>query len=353
MVLTAARGGMVLNKKIQNFFLFSVSAGLAVLAVELYLRWNPPVQVYMATRDIIQHEISEISPDPLTLYLPRAGLVKRFSNREFNTAVKINSVNMRDREYPLKKPDGVKRIAVMGDSFVFGWGVEHKEIFTEILENKYLERTEVLNFGVSGYQAYQELQRLKKEALKFQPEIVFFFLYGIPEGYWGDGPVYPDEKLTFKKKFIAFLEKQSYFFVLLQEARGVLRVTKSSVQEAASFPYEIDVNKGWEILSDLKRLSLENRFEPLVVYIPLKQYARAGSEPDSQRVAEQCLSRGIPFLDLTKPLHDFWIKENKSPYFRIDDHWNRDGHRVAAAALNDYLTGLDFASKSALPPKNS
>ncbi len=43
---------------------------------------------------------------------------------------KINSLGLRDVEYSLKKPDGVFRIGVVGDSVVFGYGVaDIKDVF--------------------------------------------------------------------------------------------------------------------------------------------------------------------------------------------------------------------------------
>ena len=58
----------------------------------------------------------------------------KFKTLEFDTKVKTNSIGIRDeREYSLKH-NGKFRIAVIGDSFTFGWGVNNGETFPAKLE---------------------------------------------------------------------------------------------------------------------------------------------------------------------------------------------------------------------------
>ena len=72
---------------------------------------------------------------------------------------------MRDHEYSLTKPAGVKRIAVIGDSVAFGFtrhpvALPLKEIFPKVLEAELNAaspgRYELLNFAVTGYNSAQE-----------------------------------------------------------------------------------------------------------------------------------------------------------------------------------------------------
>src|SRR5437899_3035923 len=74
----------------------------------------------------------------------------------FRTRVRINDKGLRGRDYPYERVAGRRRILVLGDSFVFGYGVEQEEIFTTVLEGL-LPATEVINAGVSGYGTDQEL----------------------------------------------------------------------------------------------------------------------------------------------------------------------------------------------------
>ena len=84
----------------------------------------------------------------------------------------INSRGLRDREYTLAKPLGVKRLLVLGDSFVWGYGVGDDDIFTEVLERRFeSERRpwQVVNTGVSGWGTDQQYLFLKNEGLSISP----------------------------------------------------------------------------------------------------------------------------------------------------------------------------------------
>lgn len=89
----------------------------------------------------------------------------------FNTRFTTNSKGLRDKEYDYRKPPGVQRILILGDSFTWGFGVNDDEIYTEILESM-LDSTEVINFGVTGFNIAQEFLYLKKEGIKYEPDIV-------------------------------------------------------------------------------------------------------------------------------------------------------------------------------------
>jgi hypothetical protein len=75
-----------------------------------------------------------------------------------------------------EKPEGVKRVLVFGDSFVFGLGVDEENLFTTHLE-QFLDRSterrhQVLNMGVSGYSTDQQLILLEELGLKLAPDVV-------------------------------------------------------------------------------------------------------------------------------------------------------------------------------------
>jgi lysophospholipase L1-like esterase len=91
---------------------------------------------------------------------------------------KINALGLRGPETTLANPDNRYRIALIGDSVAYGYGVPFKQTFGYLLqknlnENKaFLPSTEVLNFAVSGYglESYVEVYREKVRA--FNPDLV-------------------------------------------------------------------------------------------------------------------------------------------------------------------------------------
>jgi len=99
------------------------------------------------------------------------------SKHEYENFIAINSAGMRDREYPLAKPPGKRRVAVLGDSFTAGLGVKDGEVFTEVLENSFGEKAEVLNFGINGFGPTQEYLLLKDRVLSYHPDLVLMVFY--------------------------------------------------------------------------------------------------------------------------------------------------------------------------------
>lgn len=101
----------------------------------------------------------------------------RFRQAEFDTLVRTNAFGMRESEDVRTVPGGA-RIAVLGDSFVWGHGVDEHQRLTEGLAARLGDGAEVLNFGVGGYGTDQELLQLERDVLPLSPTVVIvvFFL---------------------------------------------------------------------------------------------------------------------------------------------------------------------------------
>ena len=117
---------------------------------------------------VYYYEIFRESANPILFYEPRPNFSRG--------AVQINSHGFRDREFPLEKPPGTTRIAVLGDSVIWGHGIRLEDTFAKQLERLLAERAvgrfEVLNFGVSGYSLQQEVEQFLVRARMFDPDIV-------------------------------------------------------------------------------------------------------------------------------------------------------------------------------------
>jgi Flp pilus assembly protein TadD/lysophospholipase L1-like esterase len=89
------------------------------------------------------------------------------------TYERTNSHGQRDRERTLGKPDGVRRVLLLGDSVVEGYGLRESETISRRLEALYGDgSTEVLNFGVSAYCTRAEVELLEAKGLRFDPDVV-------------------------------------------------------------------------------------------------------------------------------------------------------------------------------------
>jgi len=110
----------------------------------------------------------------------------------------VNEKRLRGKEYAYEKPKDTYRILMLGDSYLFGWGLQWKDTLTVRLEgllnNNPIEKDktyEVINAGVYGYNTIQELELLKKEGLKYKPDIVFlYFVMNDIEPQW-NAPRHP------------------------------------------------------------------------------------------------------------------------------------------------------------------
>ena len=101
---------------------------------------------------------------------PDIDLVTRIDGREVR--IRTNRHGMHWRDVTIRKNDGRRRIAFLGDSFTFGsWADGYEESFVGTFDkNVSPERWEVLNFGVGGYGLAEEELLLREQVLDFSPK---------------------------------------------------------------------------------------------------------------------------------------------------------------------------------------
>jgi hypothetical protein len=100
---------------------------------------------------------------------------------EYVTRVDINSHGLREREIDYEKPPGLRRVLVLGDSFVEATEVSVEEAFPRRLEAHLGDQggppTQVINAGAVGYGTAQEYLLLKHEGLRYQPDLVVLLFF--------------------------------------------------------------------------------------------------------------------------------------------------------------------------------
>jgi hypothetical protein len=117
----------------------------------------PAVRQYYNTVDqpYIQFMPDCARYDAKLTYTLKPGSCK-FSAREFDTVVTVNSLGVRDDEQSLQAP----AIAVLGDSVSMGWGVEDYETYASVIERE--TGIKVLNLAVSSYGTVREFDILNR-----------------------------------------------------------------------------------------------------------------------------------------------------------------------------------------------
>jgi hypothetical protein len=123
--------------------------------------------------------------DPVFHHLPPPyykGMMQ--SPGDFDLRFTTNNRGMRGPgDYAYGKDPGVFRVAVMGDSFAFGVGVEAEQTASSELERLLNaghptagRRYQVYNFGVNSFSPLLEYIYLKKEVIRYRPDIVVLML---------------------------------------------------------------------------------------------------------------------------------------------------------------------------------
>lgn len=96
----------------------------------------------------------------------------------------INSDTLNDgSEYQIDKPKDTYRIIALGDSFTFGLYVDTFDSYPETLERllnnipcRNINKFEVINLGVPGYDIQYSVERFKRRGVKYDPDLVVWLL---------------------------------------------------------------------------------------------------------------------------------------------------------------------------------
>ncbi len=128
-----------------------------------------------------------VDEDRFTWYLIPDTILKRNG-----IVYETNSFGLRELEFPLKASPGGVRIICLGDSVTYGAGIAFDQTYSQQLERelkKHRSDLRVINSGIGSHRAWHGLERLEKDVIRFDPDIVticFGFNDGVlkPETLW-------------------------------------------------------------------------------------------------------------------------------------------------------------------------
>lgn len=284
----------------------------------------------------------------------------RFNHQDFSVDVVINSHGMRDDEYSMERTEK-KRMLVLGDSFGWGFGIEHQERFSEILESTRSD-WEIINASVSGYGTDQQFLYMKEKGIDFKPDVYLLLFYENDfennihaKEYWYFKPFFvvegehlklqnvPVPKATMAQRLDRFFLGRTYlgprlYFSLRRlkslvntmiKSRGVETREKDSVGEQTMY----DVT--YHLITAMNDLSRKEGAQFVPVSIPMNGEKMTWL----QKIAEK---GGIPYLQLDK----YFESKGASVMFPHDAHWNANGHAIAANAIDEFLHELKLFGSS-------
>jgi lysophospholipase L1-like esterase len=286
-------------------------------------------------------------------------------------------------EYKGEKPAATYRIAVIGDSYIEGLGVEPEENVAERLQESLGNpAVEVYRFGISGAPMSHYLHMLRREVCRYSPDLVIVNLVhnDFSESYRFKQGVYASSFLKLKIengrvvqeieprehvkpwysairhgsatwRYLAYRQQVRFQFLrdlLLDKAAG-------SPAGAAGAPVagppptpktepdrDDDLVATQYVVTQLRLKAAECGADLVLVMDGDRSSIYAGrTEPSSNlnaivnSVTEQ---QGIPLVDLHEVFLSDYLKHHERFNFEADYHWNKRGHAIAAHAIAKLLT---------------
>jgi lysophospholipase L1-like esterase len=145
-----------------------------------------------------------------------------------------NAHGMRGPNVSKTKPKGVWRIAALGDSTMFGWGIRDGETFPAVLQRALnsgsdSSKYEVLNFAVPGYNTAMEVELFISRVEEFDPDLVIIHFdlndLGLPNFIQKLPPFF-----TLKRFYILDLIKG--FFIKRNAQKNLEELSDTGLQDA-------------------------------------------------------------------------------------------------------------------------
>lgn len=294
----------------------------------------------------------------------------RHEKRCFDVTYTSNSHGMRDKDVPMESDE--RRVVVLGDSFVEGWGVKDEARFTERLERK--SGIEHLNFGTAGgFGSTQSYILYKSLASRFSHDAVIFAV--LPDNDFGDDTpsesdlesdgrwrpylagTYPDYTLTYPaREFEPDLRASRRLQVLMSQFWITSRVVKhysAYIREVAkqktsgggsdkiySGYFDYNEEQFGRLKYAIERIKEIAGTRPvLVVTIPRPaDYQRAEktkSEPPIRKDLRALSDTlGITYIDLMIGMPS--DKKFADYFHACDGHWSERGHAKAAEIIGEW-----------------
>jgi hypothetical protein len=268
---------------------------------------------------------------------------------EFKNKIQTNRHGFRGRQDFLEMKKERLRIMALGDSFTFGVGVEENEVYikrtAEILQKELSIPVKAINLGVPSYGTIQEFILFQKyKYLKPDILVLGFFArdsfselagndlvdnYSFYHEYIKGNVVPKREHLSFMRTVRMCLLKSSNLFRWAELYLGWY-IRKISLPEKQNLEHK---KEAWKITSDYL-LKFDTELQDLkikcfLLWIPFPLTAVR----QDHSVANNIASLRLMNIILIDPLEA--MKPNPMNYYyrKFDQHWNAEGHNLAAGLL--------------------
>ncbi len=260
--------------------------------------------------------------------------------------VETSSQGFRDQAYPAQKGKRSYRIIGLGDSVMFGWGVDEADCYLTQLESSLNEQDsivfEVINTAVPGYNTAMEVATLEHKFDLDEVDLVIINYIGND----CDLPNFIHKKpqyLTLRKSFILmrFFENDEMNATLEGAPMNELGAGYANKQDRVPPEYRdmVDVSGYLNAMHRLKELQAAHGFEVITL-------ATNPDGPALDYVELACDSFGLDLLDVYPIWQDYLAAHPKAVWqqSKEDGHPAPLGHRIIAEALRERIGGLKIGN---------
>lgn len=204
-------------------------AGTCLVVAEVGLRVRKRLAVRENLWWRISADIFRRSEDPELIYELRPG-----ARSEGNGVVyRHNSDGFRDAEFPRDPPPDALRVAVVGDSIAWGFGVPVEQAIPDLIEAGLAARAPpgasppiVYNLAVGGYSMAQELRLFETRVRELDPDLVLWF-YCLND---------PDENDVLQRHFGSPALELVRMWGIARRRASLYLEAKAEIEKAAAAP---------------------------------------------------------------------------------------------------------------------
>jgi len=320
--------------------------------------------------------------DPHSVWAVQPNLSYHHATTEFSIDVFTNSEGFRTssahEEYARSRDEDLFRIIVLGPSFAFGWGVDHEDAFTQVLQTRLLEagfgggrRIEVINRGVPGLPAAHNLEWYRQVGRHYAPDLVIQFMYGSlmparpPDSYVDEDGFLRDRNVTARQRMVARAKKSAvvfYSWLVFTRLRsqssepgttGKIEGAGRDLSVREAFDPESDeVRDATVFYDDLRRTVEESGARLLVFHFPLSYVVHPEDMARWRHLGVRNLDQQITYNDAfarhldregylclngTGDLMAYAESTGERLYYWLDVHWTAEGNAAAADSVAIYL----------------
>lgn len=273
---------------------------------------------------------------------------------DFNHHYVINGYGFRGVQPVLDKPDSIKRIIVLGDSFAEGMGAPSDSAWPIQLETLLLNRNlgiEVINAGIAGSDPFFEFILLEHKLLSLNPDYVILsvnstdlddvIFRGGMERFHKDGTTHyrkgPWYEPLYKYSFCVRL----YCRLVLNQPLVGIFLSEKQYQEEMEFAS----NELSKLISE-KVSWLENK--GIDVFIILHPVPLAAANPNAEvsyhpkpfmrALNDSLLANHIPVINLDDEFESLFAEQPVSDFAHMNDgHYNSEGYAFFATSVLDKI----------------